>query len=105
MRAVCFKKISDDCNVIWKTVSSKLRLQNNQMKTEIQSHIIGVKTQMESFHLYFGVNLGHRILTYTDKLSKTMQAKKMSACNSKMLAELTIQDFQNMRKEHLFNSF
>ena len=60
---------------------------------------------MESFHLYFGVNLGHRILTYTDKLSKTMQAKKMSACNSKMLAELTIQDFQNMRKEHLFNSF
>ena len=103
MRAVCFKKISDDRNVIW-NVSIQC-LQNNQMKTKIKSRIIEVKTQMESFHLYFGVNLGHRIFTYTDKLSKTMQAKKMSACNSKMLAELTIQDFQNMRKEYLFNSF
>ena len=36
-------------------------LQNDQMKIDLKSRIIGVKTQMESFHLFFGLNLGQRI--------------------------------------------
>ena len=75
------------------------------MKTELKSRIIGVKTQMESFHRFFGLNLGHRIFSHTDNLSKTLQAKKNSACRSKRLAELTIQVLQNLRNEHSFNSF
>ena len=62
-------------------------LQNDQMKTELKSRIIGVKTQMEYFHLFFGLNLGHRIFSHTDNQSKTLQAKKMSACNSKRLVK------------------
>lgn len=83
-----------------KTVSSKQPDENRDKIAHNRSQNIN---GIVSFT--FGVNLGHRIFTYTDKLSKTIQAKKMSACNSKMLAELTIQDFQNMRKEYLFNSF
>ena len=80
-------------------------LQNDQMKTELKSRIIGVKTQMEYFHLFFGLNLGHIIFSHTDNQSKTLQAKKLSACNSKRLAELNIQVLQNMRYQHSFNSF
>ena len=60
---------------------------------------------MESFHLSFGLSLGHRISSHTDNLSKTLQTKKMSTCSSKRLAKLTVQVPQNVRNEHLFNSF
>ena len=60
---------------------------------------------MESFHLFFGLSLDHRIFSHTDNLSKTLQAKKMSACSSKRLAELTIQVLQNTRNKHSFNLF
>ena len=103
MRAVCFKSILNNYSVPWN--GWKYCLQNEQMKTELKLPIIGVKTQMESFNLFFGLNLGHRIFSHTDKLSKTLQAKKMSACSSKRWAELTIQVLQNMKNEHLFNSF
>ena len=95
---VCFKRILDNYNVLWNVW--KQCLQNEQMKTELKSRVIGVKTQMESFHLFFGLKLGHRIFSHTDNLSKTLHAKKMSACSSKRLAELTIQVLQNMRNEH-----
>ena len=58
---------------------------------------------MESFHLFFSLNLGHVIISHTNNLSKALQTKKMSACSHKRLAELTIQVLQNMR--HSFNSF
>ena len=103
VRAVCFKRILDNHNVLWNVW--KHCLQNDQMKTELKSCIIGVKTQIESFHLFFGLNLGHIIFCYTDHLSKTLQIKKMSACSSKNFAELTIQVLQNMRNELSFNSF
>ena len=69
-------------------------------ETELKSRIIGVKTQMEYFPLFLGLSLGYRIFSHTDNLSKTLQAKKMSAFSSKRLAELTIQVLQNMRNKH-----
>ena len=47
-----------------------------QKKSELKSRIIGVKTQMESLHLFFGLDLGYRIFSHTDNLSETLQAKK-----------------------------
>ena len=55
--AVCFKRILDNYNVLWNIW--KHCLQNNQMKNELKSRIKGVKTKMEFFHLFFGLNLGH----------------------------------------------
>ena len=74
VRAVCFKRVLDNYNVLWNVW--KHSLQNEQMKPELKSCIIGGKTQMESFHLFFGLNLGHRSFSHTDNLSKTLQAKK-----------------------------
>ena len=73
--------------------------------TELKSRIIEVKTQMESFYLFFGLNLGRRIFSHIDNLSKNLKAKKISACSSKRFAELTIQVLQNMSNKHSFNSF
>ena len=56
VRAVCFKRILDNYSVLWNV--RKQCLQNDQMKTESKSRIIGVKTQMESFHLFFGLSPG-----------------------------------------------
>ena len=47
VRAVCFKRFLDSYNVLWNVL--KHCLQNEQMKTELKSRIIGFKTQMESF--------------------------------------------------------
>ena len=46
-----------------------------------------------------------QIFSHTDNLSKTLQAKKMSAFSSKRLVELTIQVLQNMRNAHSFDLF
>ena len=73
VRAVCFKRILDNYNVLWNVW--KHSPQNEQMKPELNSCIIGSKTQMESFHLFFGLNLGHRSFSHTDNLSKTLQVK------------------------------
>ena len=59
VRAVCFKRILGNCNVLWNVW--KYSLQNDQMKTELKLHIIGVQTQLETFHQFFGLSLGHRI--------------------------------------------
>ena len=69
LRAVCFKRILDNYSVLWNVF--KYCLQNNQMKTELKLRIIGLKTQMEYFHLFFGLNLGHNFFSHTDNLSKT----------------------------------
>ena len=50
VRAVCFKRILDNYNVLWNVW--KHCLQDGPMKTELKSRIIGVKIQMESFHLF-----------------------------------------------------
>ena len=45
---------------------------------------------METFDFYFGLKLGKILLSHTDKLSQTLQSKKMSAVSSKRLAMLTV---------------
>ena len=67
VRAISFKRILDNYNVLWNVW--KHCLQNDQGK--LNSHIIGVKTQMDSIHLFFGHDLGHISFTHTDNLSKT----------------------------------
>ena len=74
VRAAYFKRILDNYHVLWNVW--KHSPQNEQIKPELNSCIIGSKTQMESFHLFFGLNLGHRSFSHTDNLSKTLQAKK-----------------------------
>ena len=73
VRAECFK-ILDNYNelmTLW-----TLCLENDNMATEVISRIAGVRKQMENFDFSFGLNIGHRLYSHTNSLSKTLQAKK-----------------------------
>ena len=101
VRAECFK-ILDNYNelmTLW-----TLCLENDNMATEVISRIVGLKKQMEKFDFSFGLNIGHRPYSHTDSLSKTLQAKKMSASTSKRTAELVVSVLEGLRNEDSFKS-
>ena len=75
------------------------------MESELKGRKIGVKTQMESFELYFGLHLGTRFYSHTDSLARSVQNKGMPACISKRLAYLTIQTLETLRNEERYENF
>ena len=78
---------------------------NENLRTDLKSRIIGVKTQVESFYFFLGLTLGHRLYARTHNLSRTLQTQKMSACNSQRNAELIISVLEKMRCNASFNQF
>ena len=99
--AECFK-ILDNYNelmTLW-----TLCLENDNMATEVISRIVGLKKQVEKFDFFFGLNIGHRPYSHTDSLSKTLQAKKMSASTSKRTVELVVSVLEGLRNEDSFKS-
>ena len=75
------------------------------MDKELKSRIGGVKTQMTKFSFIFGLQLGHRLYTITDKLSKALQKKKMSAISGQRLARATLSTIEAMRMDDSFDMF
>ena len=75
------------------------------MESELKGRIIGAKTQMESFELYFGLYLGARPYSHNDNLARSVQNKGMSTCSSKRLANLTIQTLEALRNEERYENF
>ena len=93
VRASCFNKILEnyaDLQKLWGVCLDE------KLDTDTRSCIIGCQMQMESFSLYFGLLLSHRIYSLTDNLSKTLQKEKMSALSSQRLANLTTETIQGM---------
>ena len=72
---------------------------------DVRGRIIGCQTQMKTFKLFFGINLGFVIYSITDNLSKTLQAEKISAIESWEVAELTISTLERMRSEDGADNF
>ena len=67
------------------------------------ARIVGVKKQTTTFDLFFGLKIGHRLFSHTDNLSRTLQAEKMSASDSKRNAYLVIAVLESMGNEKSFN--
>ena len=67
--------------------------------------IIGCQAQMNTFDFFFGLNLGQRLFSHTDNLSRTLQQTKMSALVGKRVACLTKDVLQKMRNDTSFRSF
>ena len=72
-------------NEFWIMALWKLCLGKDNMATEVKSRIAGVKMQMEKFDFFFGLNIGHRLYSHTNNLSKTLQAKKCPPAPAKGL--------------------
>ena len=60
---------------------------------------------MNAFDFFFGLNLGQRLFSHTDNLSKTLQQTRMSAISGKRVAHLTKEVLQKMRSDASFKSF
>ena len=82
----------------------KFCLENDNMATEVKSRIVGVKKQMRKFDFFFGLNIGQRLYSHTNNISKTLQAETVSACTSKRTAELVVCVLEGLRNEDSFKS-
>ena len=52
---------------------------------DVKCRIIGVKAQMSTFSVLFGLRLCERILRITDNLSKTLQNESLCAAEAQIL--------------------
>ena len=64
VRATCLQGVIDNYEALMKVWIHCL--ENGKMESELKDRIIGVKTQMGSFELYFGLHLGARFYSGTD---------------------------------------
>ena len=72
---------------------------------DIKGRIIGVKSQMVKFTLWFGLKLCERILKISNNLSMTLQKQSLSAAQGYDIAQLTIKALHCMRTSKSFKNF
>ena len=65
---------------------------------DIKARINGVKTKMEKFNFFFGIELGERILKHTDNLLRTLQNEAYSAAEEQIVAELSVRTLQSLNQ-------
>ena len=102
VRANCFQRILDNYCYLYQLWEKCL--EEPGLNREVKARIIGCKSQMESFDLYFSFRLGKLLYSHTDKLSQTPQTENMSAVSSKRLAMLTVETIRTLRNEERFNA-
>ena len=57
---------------------------------------MGCQAQMNTFDSFFGLNLGQRLFSHTDNLSKTLQQTKISVVSGKRVSGLTKEVLQKL---------
>ena len=72
---------------------------------DMKARVIGIKTQMKSFEFFFGVLLGHLVLSHSENLSVTLQTPKMSAAEAQKISRCAVGTIVSLREEAQFNKF
>ena len=75
------------------------------LEADVKVRVSGCKAQMKLFKFFFGINLGFKVYSITDNLSKTIQGESMSAVESQEVAGLTIKTLESMRSESNADAF
>ena len=101
-RARCFQRSIDNYAALLQEWTISL---DEKIQSDIRGRIIGCQAQMDTFDFFFGLNLGQRLFSHTDNLSRTLQQTKMSALGGKRVACLTKDVLQKMRNDTSFRSF
>lgn len=68
-----------------------------KLHPDIMGRIIGVKTLILKFTIWFGLKLCERILKITDSLSMTLPKQLLSAAQGYEITKLTIKTLKHMR--------
>ena len=58
--------------------------------TEMRARIGGVAAQMEKFAFFFGIELGRKVLSMADNLSRSLQSSTLSACGGQRIVNNTL---------------
>ena len=104
VRASCFHRIIDNENDS-ALLQARIVCLDQKLQADVRGRIIGCQAQMNTFDFFFGLNLGERLFSHTDNLSKTLQKTKMSAVSGQRVANLTKQVLQKMQNNECFKSF
>ena len=75
------------------------------LEADVKARVSGCKAQIKSFKFFFSINLGFKIYSITDYLSKTIQGESMSAVESQEVAGLTIKTLISMRSGSKADAF
>ena len=74
-------------------------LEDAKLQPDVRGRILGCQSQMNSFNVFFGLNLGEILFVHTDNFSKTIQKEKMSAVSRQRMAKLTSDVIQSLRND------
>ena len=99
VRASCFQRILDNYAALLQEWIISL---DGKLQSDIRGRIVGCQAQMNTFDFFFGLNLGQRLFSHTDNLSKILQQTRMSAISGKRVAHLTKEVLQKMRSDASF---
>ena len=80
VRASCFQRILVNYAALLQEWIISL---DGKLQSDLRERIIGSQAQMNTFDFFFGLNLGQRLFSHTDNLSKTLQQTRMSAISGK----------------------
>ena len=72
---------------------------------DIRARVNGVRTQMESFDLFFGISLAELVLNHGENLSATFQSSDISAAEGQRAALLTVNTIAMMHTDESFSLF
>ena len=70
VRASCFQRILDNYAALLQEWTIPL---DEKLQSDIRGRIIGCQAQMNTFDFFFRLNLGQRLFSHTDNLSRTLQ--------------------------------
>ena len=96
VRASCFQRIPDNYAALLQEWTISL---DEKLQSDIRGRIIGCQAQMNTFDFFFRLNLGQRLFSRTDNLSRTLQQTKMSDLSGKRVACLAKDVLQKMRRD------
>ena len=103
IRAVCFNRIYLKYQELQSTWDECL--EEGGMNSELKAGIICCKAQMGTFDYFFGLQLGYRLFSHTDNLSKTLQGKRICAAEGHRLAIQTVKVLKSIRSDEAFDAF
>ena len=102
VRASCFQRIIGNYSAL---LQEWIVCLDQKLQADVRGRVIGCEAQMNNFDFFFGLNLGERLFSHTDSLSKTLQKTKMSAVSGQRVANVTKQVLEKMRNNECFKSF
>ena len=72
---------------------------------EVRSKALGIHSSLQTFDLLCGVMLGEKFYAITDMLSRSLQAKNVTASDAKLASEAICKNIVRLRSDEEFDSF